>query len=205
MPGALRGATYLVTQVRGRRGEQSALDAMNVQEAGGYTEPGTGAATPPYVLVCADEGVALPARPEIDFTGPLVSATDGGDRVIVNVTATGQVTVIIDGGGSPITTGVKLDVPLPFSGQFTEWDLVADQSGSIQLDLWRDSYANFPPTVADTITGTDKPRIASGVKNQSVSLTGWTKPFSAGDVLRINVDSASVISRAVLGLRYVRT
>lgn len=203
--GTLKGTTYLITQVRGRRGEQSALDALDVQEVGGYTDPGTGASSTAYQLVCADEGTALPARPEIDFTGPLVQATDGGDRVIVNVTSDGTLMIVIDGAGAPITTGVKLDVPLPFSGEFTEWDLFADQSGSIQLDVWRDSYANFPPTVADTIAGSDKPRIAAGVKNQSVSLTGWNKVFAAGDILRINVDSAATINRVSLGLKYRRT
>ena len=60
--------------------------------------------------------------------------------------------VVIDGGGSTITTGVKGDVNCDFAFTIVQWALLADQSGSIVIDIWKDTYANYPPTVADTIT-----------------------------------------------------
>lgn len=113
--------------------------------------------------------------------------------------------ITIDGGGSAITTGVKLDVELPFAGTWTAWRVFADQSGSIVLDIWKDTYANYPPTVADTITASAKPTLSSATKNQDTTLTGWTTSFSAGDTLRINVDSVATVTRVTLALRYTRT
>lgn len=48
-------------------------------------------------------------------------------------------------------TGVKGDITVPFGCVITEWTLLADQSGSIGVDIWKDTYANYPPTSADTI------------------------------------------------------
>ena len=83
----------------------------------------------------------------------------------------------------------------------TSWTLVADQTGSIVIDLWKDTYANFPPTVADSITGSAKPTLSSAVKNQSSTLTGWTTGVSSGDIIRFNVDSASTLTRITLSIQ----
>ena len=113
--------------------------------------------------------------------------------------------IVIDNGGAAITTGVKGDLIIPFDCDITEWTLLADQTGSIVFDIWKDTYANFPPTVADTITAAAKPTISSGVKGQSSTLTGWTVSCSAGDILRLNVDSATSIQRVTLFLALART
>ena len=76
--------------------------------------------------------------------------------------------------------------------------LLADAAGSIVLDLWKDTYANAPPTVADTITASAKPTLSTVVKNESSTLTGWTTSCAAGDVIRGNVDSTSGLTRATL-------
>lgn len=110
--------------------------------------------------------------------------------------------LVIDGGGSAITTGVKLDVFIPNAITLTQATLLADQSGSIVLDLWVDSYANYPPTVADTITASAKPTLSSAIKSQDSTLTGWTTAIAAGSSLRVNVDSATTVTRVVLALKY---
>lgn len=111
----------------------------------------------------------------------------------------------IDGGGAVITTGIKLDVPFPdFSATITGWELVADQSGSIVIDLWKDSYANFPPLVGDTITASAKPTLSSATKNRATSVPTWIRTINKGDVLRVNVDSASTVKRVTLALSLVK-
>jgi hypothetical protein len=112
---------------------------------------------------------------------------------------TQTVNVIIDGGGVAIATGVKGDVQLDFAGTITKWALLADQSGSITVNVWRDSYANFPPTVADVI---GSPAIAGAAKAQSGAVA-WA--FSAGDILRFQVSAAATIQRATLALTVVRS
>lgn len=114
--------------------------------------------------------------------------------------------LVIDGGGSPISTGVKFDIVIPYNGLVTRWDLYGDQSGSIVIDLWQDSYANFPPTNADSITTSEEPTLSAATKNQDTSLNsgnGWA--LTRGNVLRVNVDSASTVTRATLALWVTRT
>jgi hypothetical protein len=111
---------------------------------------------------------------------------------------------IIDGGGSPITTGIKGDLTVPFDCVIEEWTLLADASGSIVMDIWKDTYANYPPTAADTITGSAKPTISAAAKGQSSTLTGWTTTITAGDILRFNVDSTSGLTRITLSLKVRR-
>lgn len=64
-------------------------------------------------------------------------------------------------------------------------------TGSCVIDIWRDSYTNYPPTVADSICSSNKPTISSGTKYQNSTLTGWTTTLSAGDILFFNLDSVS--------------
>jgi hypothetical protein len=115
------------------------------------------------------------------------------------------VTFVIDGGGSAIATGIKGDLEIPFACTINQATLLADQSGSIVVDIWKDTYANFPPTVADTITASAKPTISSATKAQDATLTGWTTAVSAGNILRFNVDSCATIKRATLSLKVTKT
>jgi hypothetical protein len=105
-----------------------------------------------------------------------------------------QICFIIDGGGSAGTTGAKAWVRAPNAFTIGGMEITADQSGSCVVDIWKDTYANFPPTVADTITASAKPTLSTAQKAQDTTLTGWTKTINAGDYLRANVDSCSTIT-----------
>ena len=96
-------------------------------------------------------------------------------------------------------------VQVPYNCTITSYELTADQSGSIVIDLWKDTYANFPPTVADTITASAKPTLSSAQKATDSTLTGWTKTLSAGDYILANVDSASTLAKAVLTINVTRS
>ena len=117
---------------------------------------------------------------------------------------TQTLTFVIDGGGSAITTGIKGDIEVPFACTINQVTLLADQSGSIVIDIWKDTYANYPPTVADTITASAKPTISAATKSQDSTLTGWTTSITAGDILRFNVDSAATITRVTVSLRVTK-
>ncbi len=115
------------------------------------------------------------------------------------------VSLVIDGGGAAIGTGVVADIEIPFGCVVTGWSLLADQAGSIVVDVWRASHAGAPPVSGDSITASARPALASALKAQSSTLTGWTTAISAGDVLRVDVVSAATIRRATLTLRLRRT
>lgn len=115
-------------------------------------------------------------------------------------------TVVIDGGGATITTGVKGDLPpIAWKCDIVEWTILGDQSGSIVIDIWKDTYANFPPVVGDSITASAKPTVSGATKGQSSTLTGWTVALAAGDILRFNVDSVTSFQRVTLLLKLKRT
>jgi len=114
------------------------------------------------------------------------------------------VAYIIDGGGSAITTGVKGFLLVPFKCEIQQVTLLADVSGDIVIDIWKDVYANFPPTDADSITAAAPPTLDGAQNSQDSTLTGWTKTINAGDVLAFNVDSAATITRVTLILKCKR-
>ena len=132
----------------------------------------------------------------------------------------GQALVINSGATAPVWTDQFLsityifsypaasdqgDLTIPFACTITEWTLLADATGSAVVDIWKDTYANYPPTIADVITASAKPTISSATKGQSSTLTGWTATITAGDTLRFNVNSVSGINRLTLSLKVKRT
>jgi hypothetical protein len=116
-----------------------------------------------------------------------------------------SLTFIIDGGGSAITTGQKGHLEIPFAGTIKQVTMLADASGSIVVDIWKDTYANFPPTDADSITAAAPPTISSAQKSQDATLTGWTTAIAAGDILAFNVDSCTTIKRVTISLKVERS
>lgn len=113
---------------------------------------------------------------------------------------------VIDGGGSAIAADTKGDLPVPFDCYIEEAALLADQDGAIKVDIWMDSYSNYPPTNTDTITAGAEPEIAaSGSKDKDTTLTGWTRALTKGRTLRYNVDSCTTITRVAISLKVTRT
>ena len=115
------------------------------------------------------------------------------------------ISFIIDGGGAAITTGVKGYLEIPFACTIDRATALADQSGSIVVDIWKDTYANYPPVDADSITASAPVTITTATKSQDATLTGWTTAVAAGDVLGFNVDSITTCQRVTISLRAVRT
>lgn len=111
------------------------------------------------------------------------------------------VAFVIDGGGAAITPGIKGDVAINFSGTIIEAQVLADQTGSIVVDLWKDTYANFPPDAADSITASTPLTISSGTKADDATLASWIKSITAGDILRYNVDSVASHERVTIILK----
>lgn len=178
-----------------------------------------GQATPHSVMTTGDFGYALEASSTpkaiigAQAFAKAANLVDGdyGDVSIssgvwsLDVGKIDTLTFIIDGGGSTITTGVKGDLEIPFGCTITRATLLADQSGSIVIDIWKDTYANYPPTIADTITASAKPTLSTAIKSQDSTLTGWTTTITAGDTLRFNVDSITTCTRVTLSLKITRT
>ncbi len=113
--------------------------------------------------------------------------------------------IVIDGGGSEIADAKEVWVESPYTFTITSSRLFADVSGDIQVDVWVDTYINYPPTVADTICAKTLPTIAaSGTKYEDATLTDWTKTIHAGDIVKVHVVSCTTITKCTLSLRGTR-
>ena len=77
----------------------------------------------------------------------------------------------------------------------------AATSGSAVVDIWKDTNANYPPTVADTITASAKPTLSSANKSVDTTLTGWTTAITAGDWLVFKLDSISTVAYVICSLK----
>lgn len=86
----------------------------------------------------------------------------------------------------------NVDVYIPFAGTIVGVALLTiGGPGSCVVDIWKDSYANFPPTDADSITAATPPTITTASKYIDTTLTDWTTAIAAGDIIRFNLDSTS--------------
>ena len=140
----------------------------------------------------------------IDVSGK-ITVTGTVDGVDVSNLANGRITLTIDGGTSAVTTGEKAWVEIPYDCTVTAVEMTCDTSATVTVDIWKDTYANFPPTNADSITASAVPTISAGIKSLDETLTGWTTSVSAGDYLRFNVDANDNATRIVVTLKVTKT
>jgi hypothetical protein len=111
---------------------------------------------------------------------------------------------LMGGTGTALTPGIQGDLRCDFACTITGWALMADQTGSLIVDVWKQALGSYPPTVANSITGASPPTISAGLKGSSTTLTGWTTNVNGGDVFRFNVNSNSAITRCTIALTLVR-
>ena len=129
--------------------------------------------------------------------------TDLGGSFVVQ---SGELLYIIGDGETEISTGVQSgDLVVPYDCGLTAAMLLADQSGSIVVDVWCDDYDNYPPTNADTITGGNELTIAAATKSYDGTLADWTTSLTKLDILRFNVDSVTDITRLTIALLVERS
>lgn len=152
-----------------------------------------------------------------DISGlvPYTGATNNVDLGSQNLTTTGDITadniytkdelkvkqVVFNLIGD---VGEQAWVRVPYNSNIVGWELTADSSGSAQIDIWKDTFANFPPTNANTITGGNEPELSTQQTNSDDILTSWTTSVNEGDYLLANVDSSD-LDKLVLIVKLERT
>ena len=135
-------------------------------------------------------------------TGTLPVA-NGGTGITNNPNVLG-LELVIDGGGLAITTGIKGYLEVPFACAVNTWTLLADQSGSITVDVYSDTYANYGTNTSMVGAGT-KPAIASATKAQSAPASWTTTSIAAGNIIGFNVTAATTVTRVTISLKVTRT
>jgi hypothetical protein len=109
-----------------------------------------------------------------------------------------QLNFSFDGGGLELPDNQQDWQRVPFNFMPLGWVILNDVSGSIVIDLWLDDVANYPPTVADTITAAAKPTASSATHAISTALTGWDIAWSEGQIIKANIDSCTSVTHATL-------
>ena len=119
--------------------------------------------------------------------------------------ATGTIGGVLTNGGSAIAAGQLIYVPVDLDWTITSGELLAKPSGSVVLDVWRCTYAQFDagtthPKAADSITGDNPLTIVSSTKASDSTLDTWLTSLSSGDVLAFVVISAATITQLTVTL-----
>lgn len=122
-----------------------------------------------------------------------------GRREIANIE------VSFGDGINEIPTGIQLYAQIDFPCTIIAAKLLAKESGSIVIDIWKDTYANFPPDNAASITASAPPTLSTAQKSRDTTLTGWTKSIAAGDCLGFNVDSVTTITQVTVVLKVTKS
>lgn len=121
--------------------------------------------------------------------------------ITIDVEEQAGIEMPIGDGQNVISTGIAGWLRVPFDCEIQNVELTSDASGSIVVDIWKDTYGNYPPTDADSITASAVPTISSATKSQDNTLTGWTKSLSEGDYLYFNVDSITTIKGCLISIQ----
>ena len=111
---------------------------------------------------------------------------------------------IISNLGSTLITGVQPYLTVPYASTITAATMVCAPTGSLTVDIWRCSYAQYDggvthPVVADSITGGNPLLIPSDSKTTS-TLANWNTSLNQGDILAFNISSAASATEATITL-----
>ena len=104
--------------------------------------------------------------------------------------------------------GMQADISVPYDLELYGWRMLSLQGtqGSVLVDLYNDTYANFPFTGTPMHSGATGPNISESTKNEDNDLSDWaTTSVSEGDVMRVNISSVTGIRQSTLALKYHKT
>lgn len=130
-----------------------------------------------------------------DGTNYQIIGDGGGEAVIITIgiDITGQGNILVAGE----LEGISI---VPFTGTLIGWYLYETSTTPIatttEIDVWRDNYTNFPPTVTDTIFAI-LPKLTSQTKNTAIGLAIAVTQY---DTLKYKLVSNDLAKNIKLGL-----
>ena len=168
----------------------------------------TQTATDVTVTPSSGSSVTIPAA-TTDLAGMLdaarAAAIDGLPGSYNDLTnlpdRTALLSMIFDGGGSVIVPSIVRYLYIPFAATITGYALMADVSGSVTIDVWKEPFSGFPPTVANSITGGSPMQLTSAQSiAQTTAPASWTTTVNAGDCIAFNLSSCTSIKALTASL-----
>ena len=139
----------------------------------------------------------------ITFTNPPAAGVDfWSSALTANADLTRTINFVLDNGSQDITTGSKGQLNLDVTGRIESWMLVANTTGSIVIDIKKDTYTTYPDSFT-SIVGSEYPRLSNAKKARDESLSTWSTQLTAGDILDFDVVSCSGVQKCSLFLRLI--
>lgn len=159
-------------------------------------------------LIVSQNDIIL--EPEEDYTisGSNIvfttAPTTGDDLWIVALVTTADLTrtinFLVDTGSLDMTPGVRGSVTIDVSGIIDSWKILADQTGTLGVDILKSNYTDFPNFVSIATTS-NYPKILNNNKGFDDTLSGWDTAIRAGDILRFEVINSLNIRRFLISLK----
>lgn len=202
---------YVVVNDVGIQGETGPAGASGATGATGETGIIISETEPENtdVLWCDESEAGDAVVPVGGTTGQVLAKNSNSDYdtewIDLANTKTTAITFTIDGAGSAITTGTKAYWRCPYACTIQKVTMLADVSTTTSVDIWVDTYANYPPTDLDTITASAVPTITAALKSEDATLTGWDTAIVAGDCIAFNVDANNNATKLTLILEVLKT
>lgn len=108
------------------------------------------------------------------------------------------ISLIIDATPDLISVGKKGKKIVENDYKVTEWYLVSSQTGSIQFDVSRSTFNDYPTTTS--IVNGLTPSLTNQLKNSQTDITSWGT-LSFGDIIEISVSSNTDVKNVSLFLK----
>jgi hypothetical protein len=156
----------------------------------------------PSAAAAAHQWLTTDSGGNASFTQPAYSDISGN---LTNAQGPHNIHFVLDGGGTPLTTGFYYLGQIPGGCSIYGWSLAADQSGSISIDFDAVSNASqstapaIPSSSTNKISASAPMALASQQSNAAASagVTTWTTGRSIWDSFAINITSAATVTRVV--------
>jgi hypothetical protein len=151
-----------------------------------------------YFLEPAEDFVVSGSN--IIFTDPpLVSDDIFVIALVTTADLTRTVNFIVDSGNQNMTPGEKGLLTVDVNGIIDSWKIFAETSGSLQLDIQKSNYSDYP-TFTSIVSG-NYPTITNTDKGFDEVLTGWDTTILSGDILKFVVNYSVDIKQFLISFK----
>jgi hypothetical protein len=180
------------------------LTALNglTDQVQNFATPGTLGTAPNWNSVSPTHTLNIPLASTASVTAGLISNTDYATFKV------GSCGVIFTAVSGVITNGTTGYAQVPYNGTITGWTLVSTSaSGSCTVTVFKDTFANYPPTSPTDNIFTVQPALVSQIKNQNLAPTfvGSQATVTAGDWIGFTISGVALVSWVNLTLSITKT
>ncbi len=144
---------------------------------------------------------------ESEVVGRLLGLNQKVARLETLETATGLHHTLVAQVSPTVDTIIVRVRLMPGTGRtyrIASWSLGSDAAGSITIDVWKDTHANYPPTNADSITNGHEMALVASNHGEDTDLSDWTTvAVNHGDWLFFYVDAVATLTTISIALELV--